>query len=289
MMTVQKFKKKIYINLCSLKCIDENHENKKNITLFILLLSNYSKSMVICWRKFSWKRRHSWKSVGFLTLWNNFWSMAAWDFQQCGMCDQQSLRSPCAYAQSDTSLCWSLDYFMIVKLLTEHHLVFRSLKGGHTGSCRNTTLLDITCRGSFVRTRWFFMRTAEARPDWALVQSDLSFGLEHMFFEPRHVISNKCGILTWIDSDEPVPPPFKLRNSNLYNVESVDVHSQNIQATIKGPDQTAQVDLRLCWSHIPHWWLICFCHEQACSNCMLRGVISWGQILGNFLSVKLFI
>ena len=26
----------------------------------------------------------------------------AWDFQQCGMCDQQSLRSACAYAQYDT-------------------------------------------------------------------------------------------------------------------------------------------------------------------------------------------
>ena len=30
---------------------------------------------------------------------------SAWDFQQCGMCDQQSLRSACAYAQSDQSLC----------------------------------------------------------------------------------------------------------------------------------------------------------------------------------------
>ena len=30
---------------------------------------------------------------------------AAWDFQQCGMCNQQSLRSAGAYAQSDQSLC----------------------------------------------------------------------------------------------------------------------------------------------------------------------------------------
>ena len=29
----------------------------------------------------------------------------AWDFQQCGMCEQLSLRSVCAYAQSDQSLC----------------------------------------------------------------------------------------------------------------------------------------------------------------------------------------
>ena len=27
-----------------------------------------------------------------------------WDFQQCGMCDQQSLRSACAYTQSDQIL-----------------------------------------------------------------------------------------------------------------------------------------------------------------------------------------
>ena len=29
---------------------------------------------------------------------------ATWDFQQCGMCDQQRLRPVCAYAQSDQSL-----------------------------------------------------------------------------------------------------------------------------------------------------------------------------------------
>ena len=35
---------------------------------------------------------------------NDKWA-SAWDFQQYGMCDQQSLRSACAYAQSDQSLC----------------------------------------------------------------------------------------------------------------------------------------------------------------------------------------
>ena len=44
------------------------------------------------------------------------------------------LRSACAYAQSDQSLCLSLEYFRSVKLLTEHHLEFLSLKGGCTGS-----------------------------------------------------------------------------------------------------------------------------------------------------------
>ena len=58
---------------------------------------------------------------------------ATLDFQQCGMCNQQSLRSPWAYAQSDQSLCLSLEYSMSVKLLTEHHLEFLILKEGCTG------------------------------------------------------------------------------------------------------------------------------------------------------------
>ena len=42
---------------------------------------------------------------------------------------------------------------MIVKLLTEHYLVFVSLKGGYTGpstckSFQNATLLEITCHDS---------------------------------------------------------------------------------------------------------------------------------------------
>ena len=42
---------------------------------------------------------------------------------------------------------------MIVKLLTEHHLEFLSLKGGCTGSSEskmsNAKLLEISCHGSF--------------------------------------------------------------------------------------------------------------------------------------------
>ena len=75
------------------------------------------------------------------------------DFQQCGMCDQQRLRPVCAYAQSDQSLCLSLNYSMTVKLLTEQHLEFTSLSGGCTGlsesyTCQNATLFEITFRGS---------------------------------------------------------------------------------------------------------------------------------------------
>ena len=70
---------------------------------------------------------------------------SAWDFQQCSMCDQQSLRSACAYAQSDQSLCYLLEYSMIVKLLTEHHLEFLSLKGGCPGSSESTLVKMPNC------------------------------------------------------------------------------------------------------------------------------------------------
>ena len=61
-----------------------------------------------------------------------------WDFQQCGKYDQQSLRSSCAYAQSDQTFCLSLEYSMSVKLLTEHHLKYLSLTGGCTSSSEST-------------------------------------------------------------------------------------------------------------------------------------------------------
>ena len=50
----------------------------------------------------------------------------------CDMCDQQRLIPSCIYAQSDQSLCSSLEYSLTVKLLTEQHLEFLSLKGGCT-------------------------------------------------------------------------------------------------------------------------------------------------------------
>ena len=67
----------------------------------------------------------------------NKWASAR-DIQQCGMCDQQSLRSACAYAQSDQSLCLLLEYSMTFRLLIEHHLEFLSLKGGCEGLCEST-------------------------------------------------------------------------------------------------------------------------------------------------------
>ena len=52
------------------------------------------------------------------------------------MYDQQWLRPACAYAQSDQSLCQSLEYSRSVKLLAEHHLKFLRLKGGWAAQAR---------------------------------------------------------------------------------------------------------------------------------------------------------
>ena len=87
------------------------------------------------------------KHVNFyiaMYVFDTIWA-SAWDFQQFGMCDQQSLRPACAYAQSDQSLCLSLEYSMIVKLLTECHLEFLNLKGGCTGSSESTLVKMSNC------------------------------------------------------------------------------------------------------------------------------------------------
>ena len=78
------------------------------------------------------------------------------------MCDQQSLRSACAYALSDQSLCLSLEYSVSVKLLTEHHFEFLSLKGGSTGSSDSTYVKMPHCWKShntaqiFIHAIYFF-------------------------------------------------------------------------------------------------------------------------------------
>ena len=75
----------------------------------------------------------------------------------------KSLRSACAYAQSDQSLCLSLEYSMTVKLLTELHLEFLNITGVCTGSSESRLVnmphcwkshvaahlyLDVVCKGT---------------------------------------------------------------------------------------------------------------------------------------------
>ena len=70
------------------------------------------------------------------------------------MCDQQRLRPACAYAQSDQSLCQPLEYSMTVKLQTEQHLEFLSLKGGCTGSSESTHVNMPHCWKSHVAAHY---------------------------------------------------------------------------------------------------------------------------------------
>ena len=47
-------------------------------------------------------------------------------------------QTACAYAQSDQSLCWSLEYSLNCELLTKQHLEFLSLTGGCRGTSEST-------------------------------------------------------------------------------------------------------------------------------------------------------
>ena len=75
------------------------------------------------------------------------------------MCDQQSLRSACAYAQSDQNLCKSLEYLRIVKLLTEHHLEFLSLTSGCSGSSESTLVKMSNCWKSHAGAHMVYLFT----------------------------------------------------------------------------------------------------------------------------------
>ena len=64
------------------------------------------------------------------------------------MCDKQNLRSACAFAQSDQSLCVSLEYSTTVKLLIEQYFEVLCLKGGCTGSSESTPVKIPHCLNS---------------------------------------------------------------------------------------------------------------------------------------------
>ena len=74
------------------------------------------------------------------------------------MCDQQKLGPACAYAQSDQSICKSFEYSMSVKLLTEQHLEFLSLKRGCTGSFESTLVKMPHCWKSHATAQLFLTR-----------------------------------------------------------------------------------------------------------------------------------
>ena len=69
------------------------------------------------------------------------------------MCDQQRLRSACTFAQSDQSLCSSLECSMSVKLKTEYLLEVLSLTGGCRGSSESTLAKMSNCWKSHAKAQ----------------------------------------------------------------------------------------------------------------------------------------
>ena len=98
------------------------------------------------------------------------------------MCDQQSLRSACAYAQSDQSLCKWLEYSKSVKLLTEQHLEFLSLKGGCTGSSESTLVKMPHCWKSHVGALMYFVSYLIL---WRINMNDPFLKLWQIYCDPR--------------------------------------------------------------------------------------------------------
>ena len=65
----------------------------------------------------------------------------------------------------------------------------------------------------------------------------------------------QCGIFTSVESNKPVQPHFKLRNSKWCSVSSSThiEYASDLQRLLSDCAY-AQAGLSLCWSHIPHCW-----------------------------------
>ena len=118
----------------------------------------------------------------------------------------QRLRPACAYAQSDQSLCLSLEYSMIVKLLTKHHL---ELTEGCTCLSEYTLVKMPHCWKSHVTAV-----DVTALSYFNNVVSTLM--CSHFFHTCRSIMlkwavtcdSQQCGISKSVDSVEHVQPPY---------------------------------------------------------------------------------
>ena len=126
------------------------------------------------------------------------------DFQQYGKCDQQRLRPACAYAQSDQSLCLSLEYSMTVKLLTEHYLEFLSLSGGCTDSSVSTHVKMPHCwksrHGSYIQMhfRLLLMMVAntmnpdQTSPNGSILSGSIIFTIKAIKVIKQLTADNNC-------------------------------------------------------------------------------------------------
>ena len=101
-----------------------------------------------------------------------------------------------------------------------------------------------------------------------------------------------CGSLTSVDSDEPVQLPFKLRNSKWCSGSSLTLICYSSDEQRLWSDCAyAQADLRLCWSHIRHWWKshvaahICFDSLSGTELKVSLNVIFSGNPIGHSMTM----
>ena len=114
-----------------------------------------------------WSSTQCWFHLEWLWVGSYHKCAAACDFQQCGMCYQQSLRSACPYGQVWSEPLLVDKYSMTVKLLTKHHLEFLSLKGSCTGSSESALFKMPHCWKSRVTAQMLFKKN-EAIPQLLL-------------------------------------------------------------------------------------------------------------------------
>ena len=85
----------------------------------------------------------------------------------------------------------------------------------------------------------------------------------------------QCGILTSLDSDKPVQPLFKPRNSKWCSDSSLTLIGYSSDKQRLWPDCAyAQADLRICWSHIQHCW-----KSHVAAQISIKEIVFWGSSL----------
>ena len=103
---------------------------------------------------------------------------------------------------------------------------------------------------------WMYISSVKAIRNWIFLKCKM-----FAFYYILHIIwaatcnFQQCGILTWIDSGEPVQPPVKLRNSKPRSIRSLTfIEYSSDKQRLWSDCAYAQAGLSLCWSHIPNCW-----------------------------------
>ena len=126
-----------------------------------------------------------------------------------------------------------------------HRLVWADL-------CQNATLLEISCDGSNMYMSWKCTITGKANIKHTEEE------MQKAQFKNKWAVTcdfQQCGILTSVDSDESVQPPFKARNCKWCSVSSLAlIEYTSDKQWLWSVCAHAQAGLSLSLSHIPHCW-----------------------------------